>query len=256
VTEAGSAGRRKTGRRALASPIAAALAAAWFGLFPAAAAPAAGAWAELSAAQQQALAPLRPTWSTIDTQRRQKWIEVADRLPKMPTDERLRVQQRMAAWAAMSPTERARARVQFQETRRIGADERQERWQAYQALPTDERERLARQAQQAARKPSPAASGAGANVAAARPDAVKRNVVGASLGPAPRAVAPTVVQAKPGASTTTVATPARPPLHHQPGLPKIIATPSFVDPNTLLPRRGPQAAAMRTAASADPTRQP
>ena len=78
----------------------------------------------------------------------------------------------------------------------------------------------------------------------------------AAPSPAPRSVAPTVVQAKPGASTTTVATTAKPPLHHQPGLPKIVATPTFVDPMTLLPRRGPQAAAMRTAASSDPTRQP
>ena len=84
----------------------------------------------------------------------------------------------------------------------------------------------------------------------------KRNVVSATTGPAPRSVAPTVVQAKPGASTTTVATPAKPPLHHQPGLPKIVATPNFVDPATLLPRRGPQAAAMRAAASTDPTLQP
>jgi hypothetical protein len=69
-------------------------------------------------------------------------------------------------------------------------------------------------------------------------------------------VAPTVIQAKPGATTTTLTTPAKPPLHHQPGLPKIVATPAFVDPTTLLPRRGPQAAAMRTAASSDPAQQP
>lgn len=208
------------------------------------------AWAVLSPAHQRALAPLEPTWNSIDAQRKRKWIEVAERFPGMPGDERHRVQERMAAWAAMKPAERAQARFQFQETRGIGAEERQARWQAYQALPAAERQRLATAAKQPVAKPTPAMASA---PGAADP---KRNVVAAAPSPAPRVVAPTVVQAKPGASTTTIATTAKPPLHHQPGLPKIAATPAFVDPTTLLPRRGAQAAAMRTAASADPTRQP
>ncbi|MBL8345159.1 MAG: DUF3106 domain-containing protein [Rubrivivax sp.] len=214
------------------------------------------AWSALTATQQQALAPLRPTWDANDAPRKLKWIEVADRFPGMPAAERRRVQERMAAWAAMTPSERARARVQFQETRGIGAEERQARWQAYQSLPEDERKRLALAAKKV---PPPAASASASRVAAAAtsdPSNAKRNLVATSPSPAPRAVAPTVVQAKPGASTTTVATRAKPPLHHQHGLPKIVATPNFVDPATLLPRRGPQAAAMRTAASIDPTRQP
>lgn len=214
------------------------------------------AWSALTAMQKQALAPLRPTWDANDAPRKMKWIEVADRFPGMPADERRRVQERMAAWAAMTPSERARARVQFQETRRIGAEERQARWQAYQALPEDERKRFA----QAAKKPPPAPSASASSkiATAAKPDPgnAKRNLVATSPSLAPRVVAPTMVQAKPGASTTTVATQAKPPLHHQHGLPKIVATPTFVDPTTLLPRRGPQAAAMRTAASSDPTRQP
>jgi hypothetical protein len=222
-----------------------------------AAAPQAGpAWSSLTAVQQQALAPLKPTWDSIDSPRRKKWVEVADRLPRMPADERQRVQERMAAWAAMTPTERASARVQFQETRRIGADERQARWQAYQALPEEERKRLARAA--ASKQAAPGAAASAAQGGSVKSDASgpKRNVVAAAPTPAPRAVTPTVLQAKPGASTTTVTTQAKPPLHHQPGLPKIVSTPTFVDPTTLLPRRGPQAAAMRTAASKDPTQQP
>ncbi|MNY76034.1 hypothetical protein D3C86_2154890 [compost metagenome] len=41
-----------------------------------------------------------------------------------------------------------------------------------------------------------------------------------------------------------------PPAHQQPGLPKIPAGSAFVDSKTLLPKRGAQAAATRTAASA------
>lgn len=63
-----------------------------------------------------------------------------------------------------------------------------------------------------------------------------------------RPVAPTMVQATPGATTTLVTRPPAPPPHQQTGLPKIAATPGFVDSKTLLPKRGPQgAAAVRPA---------
>lgn len=252
-------------RRRLAWPLALLLmfgAAAWFAAQGAQANPAVSgpAWSALTQSQQKALAPLKPTWDSIDAPRKKKWLEVAERFPRMPVEERQRIQERMASWAAMAPNERAQARLQFQETRRIGPEERQARWQAYQSLPEEERKRLA---EAAANRPG-ASSGrasaapkgtASAQSAAASGPSVKRNVVAVAPSPAPRSVAPTVVQAKPGATTTTVATTAKPPLHHQPGLPKIVATPMFVDPTTLLPRRGPQAAAMR-AASSDPAQEP
>ena len=60
-------------------------------------------------------------------------------------------------------------------------------------------------------------------------------------------VAPTIVQAKPGATTTLMTRQAKPPAHQQPGQPKIAAKPDQVNRQTLLPQRGPQAV---TAASA------
>jgi hypothetical protein len=78
-----------------------------------------------------------------------------------------------------------------------------------------------------------------------------------SVAGAPRgAIAPVVVQATPGATTTTMSVRAVPPAHNQPGLPKIAATPGFVDPATLLPQRGPQGAAVRAAASTEAGPQP
>lgn len=218
-------------------------------------------WARLSAAQRQALSPLQRDWASIDASRKQKWLEVAARFPAMPADERQRVQERMAAWAALTPAERTRARMQFQESRLISPEERQARWEAYQALPEDERVALAQRAKQAARAASTAASSIPS--ASARPasgaggTAVAKNNVVAPVRVQPsRPVAPTVVQAKPGVTTTTMSTRASPPAHHQPGLPKIVASPGFVDPATLLPKRGPQGAAVRAAASNDPTQQP
>jgi hypothetical protein len=86
--------------------------------------------------------------------------------------------------------------------------------------------------------------------------AVKRNIVpNPSLSGGPtRPVAPTVVQASPGATTTLVTRQPTPPAHQQAGMPKIAATPGFVDSNTLLPKRGPQGAGVRSAGSASAAR--
>jgi len=203
------------------------------------------AWDSLSPAQRQVLAPLQRDWPSIEAARKEKWLEVAARYPSMPPAERQRLQDRMSAWARMTPAERTRARQQYQETRQLPTEEKQARWQAYQSLTEDERRDLAQRAR-------PPAKGGAAETSrpAARNGSRKSNVV----VPAPAAkaplVAPSVVNARPGATTTTLTTPPTPPLHHQPGLPKIAATPGFVDKATLLPQRGPQGAAVRSSAPA------
>jgi len=61
----------------------------------------------------------------------------------MPAEERQRIQERMSEWARMTPEERGRARLQFQEARQISPQQRQARWDAYLALPEEERRALA-----------------------------------------------------------------------------------------------------------------
>lgn len=211
-------------------------------------------WDALSQAQRQILAPLQRDWPSIDAARRDKWLEVAARYPSMPVAERQRLQERMSSWARLTPNERARARVQFQETRLLPAEEKQARWEAYQALSEEERSSLAQRARPPAKGPAGADTGSRASTAAAN-GSTKSNLVVPLPSPRARVVAPSVVNARPGATTTTVTTPATPPVHHQPGLPKIAATPGFVDKATLLPKRGPQGAAVRRpeAASAPQT---
>jgi len=220
-----------------------------------AAGPSAGAaWAALTPAQKQVLAPLQSDWSSIDAQRRAKWIEVATRFPTMPPDERARLQERMTEWARMTPAERGRARLQFQDARQVPQSERQDMWQAYQALPEGERLALAQRAKPAAKAASAGASPAGPSPS---PDSSKRNLVQTTASPPKRTAPSTIQQAKPGATTTPLTTRAQPPAHNQAGLPKIAATPGFVDPSTLLPQRGPQGAAVRSAAaSSGPAAQP
>ncbi len=210
-------------------------------------------WSSLSRAQQQALTPLQREWPNIDATRKAKWLDVAARFPSMPAAERERVQERMADWSRLTPAERGAARLQFQQSRQFAAEDRQARWEAYRALPEEERVELARRSRPAAKAPAPV------NGDVKSATAAKRNLVPPTTAAAatPKQVSPTAVQVKPGATTTLMSQPARAPAHQQSGLPKIAATEGFVDPKTLLPKRGPQGAAVRsTAAAPQPTPAP
>jgi hypothetical protein len=193
-------------------------------------------WSRLTPQQQSVLAPLARDWVQVPPAQQQKWIEVASHYRTLPPEEQARAQQRMAEWSRLSPQERARARLNFQEARQVGREERQQQWEAYRALPPDQRRALAEKAQA---KPQPRAG--------SRRDATasteKSSLVRSPVSPLPQPVGPTVIQRGSGATTSLVSKPARPPLHQQAGLPKVAATPGFVDSATLLPKRGAQGAA-------------
>jgi hypothetical protein len=193
------------------------------------------AWATLTPAQARLLTPLASVWTTLSPEQQRKWIELAALYPRMSAVDQDRLRERMNEWATMNTAERRRTRLEFQRIGALSPEQRLAQWDAYWALPHEERERLTAQAQRAAtgeRAPRPRA-GTKPNVVQARPVVVERPVTHAT------------VQAAPGASTRPLVRSAEPPRHQQAGLPKIIATPEFVDPVTLLPRRGAQAAGVR-----------
>ncbi|MBS1178836.1 MAG: hypothetical protein H6R06_3248 [Proteobacteria bacterium] len=209
-------------------------------------------WTALTPAQQSALAPLRKDWQTIDAPRKQKWLEIAARLPSLQPEERKRIQDRMTEWARMTPDERGRARLQFQEARQISPQERQARWDAYLALPADERRALANSAKSVPKAGSASARtpADGSTKAAAMASVQKNNIVTApSPAAAAKTVTPTVVQAKPGASTTLISKTASPPPHAQVGQPKIAVGQDKVNRSTLLPKAGPQSATAAASAA-------
>ena len=212
------------------------------------------AWSALTPAQRVTLKPLEREWGTIDGNRRQKWLEIAARMPRMSPDDQARVQARMVEWGAMTPQQRAQVRLLFQEAKQVAPQNRKESWDAYQALPPDERLRLAaRVASDAATAASNPASDAARHGVRGDHVQTKSNIVATPAPtPVPRAVAPTVVQAQPGATTTLMSRRAVPPSHQQVGLPKIAATPDFVDAATLLPQRGAQAAAVHAPVAVEP----
>jgi hypothetical protein len=211
----------------------------------------------LTVSQQQVLGPLQQDWSNLDPARRQKWLELARRFPSMPPDERQRVQNRMVEWARLTPAERAQARLQFQEVRQLPPDERNAKWQAYQALTDSERRKLAQKALPETKAASVVSDG-GQKSPSTGIDAIqpKRSAAMAASPPASaagvRPTAPIVVQARPGATTTTMTIRKNSAPTPVPGAPKIAATSNYVDPATLLPKRSAQEAQPVGAGEAAP----
>jgi len=216
-------------------------------------------WKSLSASQQSALKPLERDWRGIGADHKEKWLEIAAQFPAMSVDERKRVQARMSEWAAMTPQQRGAARFQFKQAQQLAPSNRQARWEAYQALPAEEKKQLASRAE------PPASTGSALRRSRSTPKdgeassgvQPKSNVVAApDVGRPVRSVAPTLVQAPTGATTTLISKRPAPPVHEQAGLPKITASPNFVNPSTLLPRRGPQGAAVIAASASAPPARP
>ncbi len=199
-------------------------------------------WAALTPKQQALLAPLERDWAGISDAQRSKWLSATPTLATMSGEEIKRVHDRIRDWTAMSPADRLNARIGFQVARQLTAEQRQARWEAYQALPAEERQALAdkalarRQAQAAARP---------AKTLAAQP---KSNIVPAAPKLLPAVpVAASVVQARPGATTVLMTRKLTPPVHHTAGETKVVADPALVDPKTLLPLslKAPAASAPR-----------
>jgi len=215
-------------------------------------------WSELNAEHRNALKPLEQDWPGIDADQKQKWVEVAGRFPSLSSEERSRVQGRMAQWAKMTPHERGRARLNFEEAKQVSPQDRQAQWEAYQALSPEQKRELAARATPAPQKKEPRLAGAAtaqstsADGSSGGGPSAKSNIVPNPAHAQPLVqVAPTVVQAQPGATTTLITKRPTPPAHQQTGLPKIAATPNFVDETTLLPKRGPQGAATQSASASD-----
>lgn len=115
-------------------------------------------WAELTPEQQQALMPLASSWSSIHEPQKRKWLEIAKNYRTLTPDEQGKLKSRMNEWVALSPQQRTQARLNFGKTkelsRQLTPEEKKAKWEAYQALSPEEKQKLAAKASP---KPSGAA---------------------------------------------------------------------------------------------------
>lgn len=100
------------------------------------------AWLELTSAQQQVLKPIEHLWPSLDENRKRKWLVIAKNFPKLNPESQAVAQQRMREWAALSPAQRAQARLNFAQSQELSLDEKKAKWEAFQSLNDDEKTKL------------------------------------------------------------------------------------------------------------------
>jgi hypothetical protein len=116
-------------------------------------------WAQLTVQQQIALRPLASVWDPLSEAQKRKWLELSKNHQNLSADEQMRMHSRMVEWVGMSPQQRAQARLNFAQTKELAnslsADEKKAKWQTYQALSAEEKQKLA---EKAAPRPTGAAT--------------------------------------------------------------------------------------------------
>ena len=117
-------------------------------------------WKDLTAAQQRALEPLIGEWNKLDSLRKQKWLEIANRFASMKPDEQQRVHERMRDWLRLTPDQRRQVRENFARTQKITPGQKSAQWEQYQQLPEEKKKQLADKVpkKQVANPPTPTQS--------------------------------------------------------------------------------------------------
>lgn len=108
-----------------------------------AAASTANNWHTLTESQKVALAPLKDVWVRITPVKKQKWLDIAVGYHLLSADGQATLHYRMTEWVALTTKQREQARLNFAQTKKLTPNDKQTKWQAYQALSAEEKQKLA-----------------------------------------------------------------------------------------------------------------
>lgn len=104
-------------------------------------------WVELTPMQQKTLKPLAPSWNTLSEPQKRKWLEISKNYHSLPPEGQATMHSRMNEWVSLSPQQRAEARLNFAKTKELSKqltpEEKKAKWQTYQALSPEEKQKLA-----------------------------------------------------------------------------------------------------------------
>jgi hypothetical protein len=113
-------------------------------------------WMDLAESQQQALAPLAQLWPAMTEPHKRKWLAVSQNFGQLTAEEQATVQGRMREWAALSPQQRTAARFNYADAKQLLQEDKKAKWEAYQALSPEAKQKLAAQQSQPIQGAAPA----------------------------------------------------------------------------------------------------
>ena len=167
------------------------------------------AWADLTAFQREALAPLQPVWNSLPAAKKRSWLTLTDRMPGMKTADREAALQRICAWAALSPEQRRMARDNYRLAKSLDRDERLATWESYRQLTPEQQTVLRDNGWTSNTGARHAGAATGLAKQAARPlgGARPTTMAASSVAPAPAPAVPAPVAAPLAPGSTPAADP-------------------------------------------------
>jgi hypothetical protein len=76
---------------------------------------------------------------------KRKWLAVSQNFVQLSDQEQITIQSRMQEWAALSPQQRSAARLNYAGAQQLPSEDKRAKWEAYQALSPEEKQKLAAQ---------------------------------------------------------------------------------------------------------------
>lgn len=99
-------------------------------------------WSALTEPQREALAPLAGQWGTMSADRKRKWLEIAEKYPRLSPDGKARLHARMVEFSKLTPQQRQTARENFQRAYELPLESRESAVQQYKTLPPEKKKEL------------------------------------------------------------------------------------------------------------------
>jgi hypothetical protein len=84
-------------------------------------------------------------WPTMTEPHKRKWLALSQNFAQLSADEKSTLQGRMHEWAALSPQQRTTARLNFAGAQQVPQEDKRAKWEAYQALSPEAKQKLAAQ---------------------------------------------------------------------------------------------------------------
>lgn len=100
-------------------------------------------WAKLTPAQQTALQPLAIKWVSLTESQKSKWIAVSANFQQFSPEDKTKLHSRMTDWSGLSSKQREQARINFAQTKKLTATDKQAKWESYKSLPPETKQALA-----------------------------------------------------------------------------------------------------------------
>jgi hypothetical protein len=133
------------------------------------------------------LAPLESGWDQLDGVHKRRWMEIGRNYSSLRPEQQARLHERMRDWTGLTPEQRRVARESYSRAKKLDPDEKAARWEQYQQLSDEQKQKLAAETKKKKRVASLPPASQGKGKIAPLPKSELKSALRAEQPPAPTA---------------------------------------------------------------------